>query len=199
MVRGRAPVALGLLAVLLLPHVCSSDVTDDADGTSGAAEEAHELLRRGSGQVCAPSSRAPNSWFFAPGCLVGPDGVRAWFFCNAAAHGQLGRAGVHVSLLVQLSPHCQHPCRLPLGEIPVSLAPRMCLRAVGASRQCCAALTAPALLSVSLDAVRGRTRRGRTSASRNTRESIACTFVCTRPCHAPTSAHWLPSWRALGR
>ena len=48
----------GLLAVLLLPHVCSSDVADDADGTSGAAEEAHELLRRGSGQVCAPRACA---------------------------------------------------------------------------------------------------------------------------------------------
>ena len=53
----RARCAWGmLLAALLLPHVCSSDVADDADGASGAAEEAHELLRRGSGQVCAPPS-----------------------------------------------------------------------------------------------------------------------------------------------
>jgi len=41
--------SLGLL-VVALPYVYSSDVEDDF-ASAGAAEEAHELLRRGSGQV----------------------------------------------------------------------------------------------------------------------------------------------------
>jgi hypothetical protein len=45
-----------LVLVLVMPHICGSDVEldyelDDDQQGAGAAEEAHELLRRGSGQV----------------------------------------------------------------------------------------------------------------------------------------------------